>query len=134
LILVDSSAWVEYLRQTESPVDRYLTDLIDGRAELATTEVVVLELLAGASNPRDEQEIRYMLMGLTMLRLEGLAGFEEAATIYRRCRAEGSTPRGLIDCLVAVPAIAAGTPILAKDRDFDVLARHTPLQVVALDD
>ena len=36
--------------------------------------------------------------------------------------------------LVAVPAILAGAPVLHADRDFDVLARHTPLEVVPLDD
>jgi hypothetical protein len=40
----------------------------------------------------------------------------------------------LIDCLIAAPAITAGVPVLSQDRDFDVLARHTPLQVVPLDD
>jgi predicted nucleic acid-binding protein len=134
LIVVDSSAWVEYLRRTDSAVDRYLTRLIDERAELATTEVVVLELLAGAANPRDEEDIRQMLFGLTMLRLEGLDGFERAAALYRRCSTFGETPRTLFDCLVAVPAIAAGAPVLHVNRDFDVLARHTALQVVSLDD
>jgi hypothetical protein len=42
--------------------------------------------------------------------------------------------RGLADCLIAVPAINAGAPILHADRDFDAIARHTPLQVVALDE
>jgi predicted nucleic acid-binding protein len=134
LIVVDSSAWIELLRRTESPVDRLLTRLLQERAELAVTEVVVLELLAGARSDRDEEEIRLMLLGLTMLRLDGLAGYERAASIYRSCRRSGDTLRTVLDCLVAVPAIDAGAPVLHRDRDFDVLARHTALQVVPVDD
>ena len=33
------------------------------------------------------------------------------------------------DCLVAAPVIRAGASILHKDRDFDVIARHTELRI-----
>jgi predicted nucleic acid-binding protein len=49
------------------------------------------------------------------------------------CRAGGETVRKMTDCLVAVPAIEAGARVLHADADFDKLARHTPLEVVALD-
>jgi predicted nucleic acid-binding protein len=64
-----------------------------------------------------------------MLPVGGLAGFEEAAAIYRACRTGGETVRSMLDCLVAVPAIRAGASILHRDRDFDVIARHTELQL-----
>jgi predicted nucleic acid-binding protein len=35
----------------------------------------------------------------------------------------------LVDCLIAAVAIRTGTPLLHSDIDFDVLARHTDLQV-----
>ena len=37
--------------------------------------------------------------------------------------------RKLIDCLIASVAIRAGVPILHNDADFNVLARHTELQI-----
>ena len=55
--------------------------------------------------------------------------YEAAAALYRRCRRQGETVRKLLDCLIAAVAIRAGTPILHNDRDFDVLARHTELQL-----
>ncbi|MDQ3574904.1 MAG: hypothetical protein M3378_03865 [Actinomycetota bacterium] len=33
------------------------------------------------------------------------------------------------DCLIAAVAIGAGVPLLHADADFEVLARHTELQV-----
>jgi predicted nucleic acid-binding protein len=35
----------------------------------------------------------------------------------------------MIHCLIASVAIPSGSPLLHADSDFDVLARHTPLDV-----
>jgi predicted nucleic acid-binding protein len=135
VIVVDTSAWVEYLRSTDSSVDRRLDRAIAGREDIAVTEVVVGELLAGARSEAELASLGSLLYGFPMLRLGGLADYERAAALVRRCRQAGHTlRRGLLDCLVAVMAIEAGASILHKDRDFDVLARHTPLQVVPLDE
>jgi predicted nucleic acid-binding protein len=55
--------------------------------------------------------------------------YEEAASLYRTCRRSGDTVRKLIDCLIAAVAIRADLPMLHRDADFDVLARHTPLRL-----
>ncbi len=55
--------------------------------------------------------------------------YEEAAALYRRCRAGGETIRNLLDCLIAAVAIRNNAPVLHRDRDFDALARHTELQI-----
>lgn len=103
--------------------------LLSEQAPVAVTEIVVMELLAGATRPAALLE---RLHGFPMLPLEGLADFEQAAALYRGCRAAGETIRELADCLVAVPAIRAGASVLHADRDFDILARHTPLCVEPL--
>ncbi len=97
---------------------------------MCVTEVVVAEVLAGADDARRADELRGMLLGFTLLPLNGLDAFERAAGLYRACRAAGESIRGIADCLVAVPAIDAGAPVLHADRDFAALARHTPLEVV----
>lgn len=96
------------------------------------TEVVIAEVLAGACEPAQRGILRQMLVNFQVLRLGGLADYEEAAALYRACRAGGETLRSIADCLIAVPAIRAGMPVLHTDADFDKLARHTPLQVVEL--
>ena len=131
-MVVDTSAWIELLRGTASPVDRRLTAALRAREDVYVTEVVVAEVLAGARTERQEDELRGMLLGFTLLPLNGLQGFEHAAALYRACRAAGETLRGIVDCLVAVPAIQAGIPVLHSDRDFGTLARHTPLEVLSV--
>lgn len=133
MIVVDTSAWVELLRGTGSPVHRRLGAALRAREDVCVTEVVVAEILAGARNERQADELRNTLLGFTLLPLRGLEGFERAAALYRSCRAAGETLRSIGDCLVAAPAIEAGIPVLHADRDFATLARHTPLEVVMVE-
>ena len=61
----------------------------------------------------------------------GLADFESAARIYRRCRRGGETVRALNDCLIAAVALRSEAELLHRDRDDEVIARHTPLRILA---
>ncbi len=134
VIVVDTSAWIELLRATDGPADRTVQRLLDEHAELATTVVVVMEVLAGARSPREERAVRDQLLGFPVLPLRGLTDFEAAADLYRACREAGEAVRHLSDCLVAVPTIEAGATLLHADRDFEKLARHTPLRLEPLDE
>jgi predicted nucleic acid-binding protein len=48
--------------------------------------------------------------------------FEGTAIVYRRCRAAGITPRGLLDCMIAAVAWRRGASLLAHDVDMDRVA------------
>jgi predicted nucleic acid-binding protein len=129
--LIDSSAWIEMFRDTGSPTDARLRALISGGEDLETTEPVAMELLAGTRSTRDHRRIRRTLAACRLLSVDNAADWEDAAAIYRSCRHAGETPRQLFDCLIAVVAIRVGVPILARDRDFELIARHTALQLDA---
>ena len=129
MVVVDTSAWIEHFRDTGSPVARTVVRLLRARADLGTTEVVLLELLAGARSDADAVALRERLKPFPVVALHGVAGFEAAAGLHRACRRGGETVRELTDCLIAAAVIAAGSTLLAADRDFEVLARHTPLRL-----
>ena len=130
MIVVDTSAWIELYRGTQSPTHLTLRDLIEAGADLAVTEVVVMELLGGAQQRR--AALRKRLLSFPLLPLKGLHDFEEAASIFRRCRSGGETlRRGFSDCLIAVPALRAKAAVLHNDQDFEVIARHTGLQIAS---
>jgi len=128
VILVDTSAWVEYLRGTGSPTSIRVRGYRDLTDELGITDVVVMELLASADSPGAEQRVEAIADGLPLLPVESV-DYVEAAALYRRCRLRGETVRKLDDCLIAAVAIRNDVPVLHNDRDFDVLARHTALRV-----
>ena len=129
VVLADTSAWVEYLGGTGSPPHLRLRRLIADEAAVVTTEVVVMELLAGASGDEELIRLSRLLGRFELLPVEGLADHEAAAELYRRCRRAGETVRKLTDCLIAAVAIRAGATLLHRDQDFEVIARHAPLRV-----
>jgi predicted nucleic acid-binding protein len=133
MILVDTSAWVELLRATGSPVHRRLRELLtQDETPLATTEAIVMEVLAGARDDAHVHRLRSVVLSHALLPVDGLVDFEDAATLYRRCRAGGGTVRSLVDCLIATVAIKAGAELLHADRDYETIARHTPLRIASL--
>jgi predicted nucleic acid-binding protein len=131
MILVDTSAWVEFLRATGSPTHLHLRAALGEGRELASTDVVLMEILAGARDEADRDRLRRLIYGLEFLPADGPGDYEEAAELYRLCRAGGETPRKLSDCLIAAVAIRSGAQLLAADADFQVIARHAPLPLVA---
>lgn len=130
MILVDTSAWVEFLRATESAVHRRLRVALEDGVELLCTDVVVMELLAGARDDEDRDRLRRLVFGLEFVAVDGPADYERAAELYRLCRRGGETPRKLSDCLIAAVAIRAEAEVLAADADFETIGRHTALRLV----
>ena len=126
MILVDTSAWVEYLRDTGTPacvrVDELLAD------DIAVCHPVRMEVLAGARDERHLRDLRGLLNRAAVIPTL-MTDYEDAAALYRTCRRRGETVRRLIDCLIAAHAVREGIPILHADTDFDVLARHVGLRV-----
>ncbi len=126
MILADSSAWVEFLRKTDSVVHRGMTELWP---RLCATPPVAMEVLAGARNERDATRLRTVLLGATVLEVSGSLDFDAAATIYRTCRRAGRRMRNQLDCLIAAVAIRNRVPVLHNDAAFDFIARHTELEI-----
>ena len=125
MILIDTSAWVEFLRNTGSTVCNFVDEVLTD--EIAICDAVRMEVLAGARDESHLANLRRLMARAVNISVES-TDYDDAAALYRRCRRQGETPRKLVDCLIASVAIRTGTPILHSDADFDVLARHTELQ------
>lgn len=131
-VLVDSSVWIEFLRGTGGPADRWMLAAMRGNERLAWTEPILFELLAGVVTPRRSIELRALLMRGPVLRTRGLMDWEYAASLARLARADGWTIRSRIDCLIAAIAIRADVPLATVDRDFSVIADLAPLRLVPI--
>jgi predicted nucleic acid-binding protein len=128
VILVDTSAWIEFLRDTGNAACERVDELLG--ADIATSDPIRMEVLAGARDERHLEQLRGLLARASVLATEP-TDFEDAAALYRACRRGGETVRKLIDCLIAATAIRVGVPVLHADADFDRLERHTSLRVDA---
>lgn len=128
MILVETSAWVEYDRATGSVVDEQVTELMS-TGRIAVTEPILMEVLAGARDEAAAGRLRRMLGSFDWIPLDPVSDFEGAATIYRACRRQGITPRGLLDCLIVNIALRSGVALLVADSDFARIATVVPLRL-----
>jgi hypothetical protein len=126
MILIDTSAWIEFLRDTGSAVCNRFDKLL--AADIAICDPVRMEVLAGARDAEHLTSLRRLLARARVLPTTPV-DYEQGAALYRTCRHNGETVRKLIDCLIAAVTVRAGASILHADTDFDVLARHTSLKV-----
>lgn len=118
MILVDTSAWVEFDRATGSGVDDRLTHLVANTDDVAVTEPVIMEVLSGARTDHREHDLRRLMQRFTLLRFDPVIDFDAATHVYRTCRRSGVTPRGMVDCMIAAVAWRHNTNILAADADL----------------
>jgi predicted nucleic acid-binding protein len=126
VILVDSSVWIDLLRQHNTPQTHHLRELL-GADQSAITSVIYQEILQGASSPENFATLRdYFSTQTFLFPHDPIATYEAAAVLYDRCRRQGITPRSPHDCLIAQIAIEQRVPLLHNDRDYVQLARVVP--------
>ena len=116
MILIDTSAWVEFLRNTGSPVCDLVDELLE--ADIAVCDAIRMEMFAGARDEAHLGRLRGLLARATVIRTE-TTDFDDAAALYRRCTRQGETVRKLIGCLIAAAAIRADVPKV-KDRTISL--------------
>ncbi len=126
MTLIDTSAWIEFLRDTRSSVCERVDKLLGSK--IATCDAVRMEVLAGARDQEHLEQLRRLLARATLLPTESI-DFDTAAAIYRSCRSQGKTVRKLIDCLIAAGALRANVPLLHLDQDFTAIAAATGLRI-----
>ncbi len=125
MVLVDTSVWIDVLRQ---PARVDLESLID-LDDVVTCLPVVQEVLQGIDAEPAYRTAREALFAMPIVESPlGLDVFEEATVLYRRARRAGVTVRSGVDCLIAACALRHGLQVLHADRDYDALARVSALE------
>jgi NitT/TauT family transport system substrate-binding protein len=99
LILIDTSAWVEFLRGTGSPVCELVDKLL--AEDIATCDPVRMEVLAGARSEQHLQQLRGLLARASVVPTEpadfegqriGVWDFGNEYEVVAAARAEGLEP------------------------------------------
>lgn len=129
MILVDSSVWIDFFRNTPTPQAEWL-DAHLGDEGLVVGDLILAEVLRGFKDDRGFNDARRLLSQLEQVTLCGEALAVEAARNFRRLRARGVTVRGTVDVVIATRCIADGLRLLHSDRDFDPFVEHLGLQTV----
>jgi predicted nucleic acid-binding protein len=125
VLLVDSSVWIETFRKPSRLEFASIADLSD----VVTCLPIIQEVLQGFRDERAFRIAREAMWALPIiespLRSEV---FTEAIHLYRQARHVGLTIRSGVDCLIAVVAIRHSLVVLHHNRDFEALAKVSPLE------
>lgn len=126
-VIVDSSVWIDAERGIDSAAADRLRQLVHAGAVVGVTDVIYAELRTGTIASRS---LDMLADDGLVVRLRALADFDRAAACMRATALAGTRIRTMADCLIASVCIREGLPLLHRDRDFDILASCTELQVL----
>ncbi|WP_116139053.1 PIN domain nuclease [Trinickia diaoshuihuensis] len=134
MILVDSSVWIDYLKDVRSAETTKL-DVLLGAEEIISGDLIVAEVLQGVRSEREFNLVKQTMTGtMRVLTLAGEDIAVQAARNYRYLRAQGVTIRKTIDSIIATYCIENHVPLLFSDRDFNPFVEHLGLWSAMHDD
>jgi predicted nucleic acid-binding protein len=125
MILVDTSVWIDVLRDKTGNVVRAFKSRI-GDEIIVFSRFVQLELLQGANDEHEWSRLDEYLSAQYYLEASEKT-WRNAARIHFELRRSGTTVRSPIDCCIACVAMESQAMLLHRDRDFESIARITPL-------
>jgi predicted nucleic acid-binding protein len=124
MVLVDTSAWVHFLRPDG---DREVRKRVEAALKAGTArwcQLVRLELWNGAGGERERKVLREFERLIPDLAIDATT-WSDACELARRCRAAGVTVPAT-DILIAACARQHGADLEHADGDFDAIARASP--------
>lgn len=129
MILVDTSVWIDFFHHNSEKAHVIKLKEIMNYEEIAICDVILMEILQGVRDEKQHQLIKDYLLCLPCLEINQ-ATYLAAAQIYRDLRIRGITIRKSIDCIIAAVALQHQCYFLHNDRDFEMIAKHFPLQLI----
>jgi predicted nucleic acid-binding protein len=123
LILIDASAFIEFLNRSGSREDTLIEQLISNDEDIALADITLTELLQGIKTDREYREVKAALLTFPLFSLKSPESYIAAAELYRDCRKKGLTVRSTVDLLITQIALEHRMALLHNDRDFDALAQ-----------
>jgi hypothetical protein len=128
VILVDTSAWVDFLRAADTRASQELRRLFTETPKVvACAEPVAMELLAGARDELQHRRLQRLVDGLPTLPVDPTLDFRAASDLFRLARHTGRPVRSLQDCLIAAVALRHEVTLVHKDVDYEVLGEVSAL-------
>lgn len=122
-VLVDSSVWIDYFRAGRHAVD--LEALLDDN-RIATNDLILAELIPPL---RRQRQARLINLLRELEREPVQPDWDEIVRLQTTCLRHGLNGVGIPDLLIAQHAMQHDLQLMARDRHFRQLARHTPLQL-----
>jgi len=125
--LVDTSVWINYMRDEANEVTMRLADIEERAYPFGITGVIHQEVLQGAASRAKFDYLEEFMRSQTFYHPQDpVESYTEAARMYFDCHRAGITIRSSIDCLIARVAIEHGLMLLHDDRGFEKIVEIVP--------
>jgi predicted nucleic acid-binding protein len=131
LILIDASAFIEFLNRTGSREDILIEQLILNNEDIVLADITLTEILQGIKTDREYREVKASLLTFPILSLKSPDSYIAAADLFRKCRKTGLTIISTVDLLIAQIALEHNATLLHNDRDFDAIAQVCDIKIYA---
>jgi predicted nucleic acid-binding protein len=125
LSVVDSSAWISFLRGDAAAARRIDPLLAVGAAAIAGP--ILAEVLSGAGSRAEFDHLRDLFDGLERLPDPPDLWDRVAEARYALAR-KGHQP-SLVDLAICLTCLGGGHTLVTRDQDFRAIARVIPLEV-----
>lgn len=130
MVLVDTSVFINYLKNIENKKVIKFKELLDFKVPFGINPYIYQELLQGVKTEKDFNLLRKYLDTQNFYYLNnGLKSYEEAAKIYFKCRKKGITISSTIDLLIARTCIENDIYLLHDDKDFDLISKIIKIKI-----
>jgi predicted nucleic acid-binding protein len=129
MIVVDTSAWIDYFRGIIVPH----TEILDAELQknmIITGDLIIVELLQGFKTKRAYERAKKLIERLEYRDLAGRAIALKSAENFRLLRSKGVTVRKTIEVIIATFCVENGFQIIHNDRDFDPMEKYLGLSVI----
>lgn len=128
MILIDTSAWIEYFRDgdqsTVKTVDYCLDNDFAGIGDL-----IYCEIIQGIKRAKIRRELSSFLLALPQYNMCGFDIAEKAACNYRFLRSKGITIRKTIDVIIATFCVDNNFSLIHYDKDFIPMQKELGLKI-----
>jgi predicted nucleic acid-binding protein len=129
MVIVDTTVWIDYLRDTKNPETRWLDRELQ-RQRFGLTDLILCEVLQGIREQSMFRRVSADLFRFEVLQTGGIDLAVAAAQNYRQLRQRGYTVHRTIDCLIATFCLQGKHELLHRDRGFDCFEKVLGLRVV----
>ena len=129
MVIVDTSAWVEYLQDGHPPVVKKVDDCL-GQDLVGIGDLIYCEVMQGIRSRRQRGQVSSLLLSLPQFEMVGFGIAEKSAENYRFLRSKGVTVRKTIDVLIGTFCAEHGFQIVHNDSDFTLMAKHIGLDII----
>ncbi len=125
LSVIDSSAWISFLRGDAAAIRRIDPLLAIGTVAVAGT--IVAEVLSGAGSRAEFDHLKDLFEGLE--RLADPPDLWDRVAEARYALARKCHQASLVDLAIAFACLGGGHTLVTRDRDFRAIGRVLPLEL-----